>query len=187
MAAIATPFSSEDPNAPAIFKSKEFINDRSSLTNRQLDLDELKSRRPLIIDKLKSNYEWIELQLSDDRQWFLDTITPSIGDIHVATNIWFMNSASSNKEFENLSELYPKTYQWFNRFIKFIEENKQQQQQKPLNISGEEALEIAKKFKPSSYDDDGNNNNNDNNKKKLGNKKIGDKVIVLPDDYGKIP
>ena len=57
MAAIATPFSSEDPNAPAIFKSKEFINDRSSLTNRQLDLDELKSRRPLIIDKLKSNSE----------------------------------------------------------------------------------------------------------------------------------
>nr|CAG8573114.1 3744_t:CDS:2 [Entrophospora candida] len=167
----------EDPNTSTIFKSQEFLNDRSLLMNKKIEPNKLKSFRPFILDTLRSNYEWIELQLSDDRQWFLDTNTPSIGDIHVAMNIWFLNFTKNAKEFENISELYPKTHQWFNRFIKFIKEN---QQHKPLKISGEEALEIAKNFKPSSY-------YYNNGNKKLGNKKIGDKVIISPDDYGKVP
>nr|CAG8573094.1 3743_t:CDS:2 [Entrophospora candida] len=117
-------------------------------------------------------------KLSDDWQWLLDANTPSIGDIHVAMNIWFLNTTKdATKEFGNISELYPKTHQWFNRFIKFIKEN---QQHKPLKISSEEALEIAKNFKPSSY-------YYNNGNKKLGNKKIGDKVIISPNDYGKVP
>ncbi|CAJ0626794.1 15916_t:CDS:2 [Entrophospora sp. SA101] len=168
----------EDPNAPAIFKSQELLNDRSLLMNQKIEPNKLKPLRPFIIDALKSNYEWIELQLSDDRQWFLDTSTPSIGDIHVAMNIWFLNvNKGATKEFGDITELYPKTHQWFDRFIKFIREN---QQHKSLRISGEEALEIAKNFKPSSY-------YNKNSNKKLGNKKIGDKVSISPDDYGKVP
>nr|CAG8442685.1 9276_t:CDS:2 [Entrophospora candida] len=168
----------EDPNAPAIFKSQELLNDRSLLMNQKIEPNKLKPLRPFIIDALKSNYEWIELQLSDDRQWFLDTSTPSIGDIHVAMNIWFLNvNKGATKEFGDITELYPKTHQWFDRFIKFIREN---QQHKSLRISGEEALEIAKNFKPSSY-------YNKNSNKRLGNKKIGDKVSISPDDYGKVP
>lgn len=145
--------------------------------NQKFEPNKLKPLRPFIIDKLKSNYEWIELQLSDDRQWFLDTSTPSIGDIHAAMNIWFLNITKTTKEFENISGLYPKTHQWFNRFIKFTRDS---QQNKPPRISGEEALEIAKNFKSSSY------YYNDSNKR-LGNKKIGDKVTISPDDYGKVP
>ncbi|CAJ0828622.1 2019_t:CDS:2, partial [Entrophospora sp. SA101] len=110
-----------------------FKSDHNDQEEPKIEPDKLKSLRSFILDTLKSNYEWIELQLSDDWQWLLDANTPSIGDIHVAMNIWFLNTTKdATKEFGNISELYPKIHQWFGRFIKFIKEN---QQHKPLKIS----------------------------------------------------
>src|ERR1043165_206178 len=133
------PFDSKGPSTPKV--SKKFIEDRVGIP---IDLEQLPLIRSYFVDQARSNFEWIELQFSDDdREWFLDTPHPSIADIHVAMNVWFLGVIRGAKEITN-PNLYPKTYSWFNRFLKYIESNGT----KAKRIGGEEALEIAKRFKP---------------------------------------
>jgi hypothetical protein len=171
------PFGSKDPSLPKIFNTKEFIEDRASLMGAPLNVERLSSMKSYHIDRVRMNLEYIELQLSDDREWFLDTIYPGIADIHVVMNIWVLNSYQIAKEVAN-SKLYPKTYSLFNRFLKYVKKN----EIKPEKISGEEALEIAKKFKP--FNGGKMKIEQDQKEKK---RKLGDNIIIKPDDYGKIP
>jgi len=168
------PFYSKDPSIPKVWSLKEFIQDRVSLFGSPITSETINSARPYNGDKIRSNFEWIELQFSDDREWFLDTQTPGIADIHVAMNIWFLKRL---REVTN-PELYPKTYSWLKRFIKYIKSI----EIKPKKISGEEALEIAKKFKPFN----GCKMNIEQDLKDTQ-KKLGDSISIEPDDYGKIP
>ncbi len=118
------------------------------------------------------------MQFSDDnREWFLDTPYPSVADIHVAMSIWFLGIIQGAKEITK-PNLYPKTYSWLDRFLKYTESNGI----KPKRIGGEEALEIAKKFKP--FNDGKREVEQD---QKDTRRKLGDNVIIEPDDYGKIP
>ncbi|CAG8510283.1 6921_t:CDS:2 [Funneliformis caledonium] len=172
------PYDSKDPSMPKLFSSKEFKEDRSSLLGTPVKPEILLQARQYNVDKIRSNFEWVELQFSDDdREWFLDTPYPSIFDIHVATNIWFLGVIQGAKDVLN-PNLYPKTYSWYRKFLKYVKSNGI----KPKKISGEEALEIAKKFKPL----------NDGERKveqdqKDATRKLGDNVAIQPDDYGKIP
>jgi len=113
------PFGSKNPSAPKIFTTKEFIKDRSSLIGSPINIEKISSTRSYHIDKLGSNLEWVEIQFSDDREWFLDTPYPGIADIHVAMNIWFLSLIQEAKEIAN-PKLYPRTYSWLNRFLKYI-------------------------------------------------------------------
>ncbi|GBC08163.1 hypothetical protein RclHR1_07940002 [Rhizophagus clarus] len=171
------PFGSKDSSTPKIFTTKEFIEDRSSLIGLPIKVEVPLSKRLYHVDRIKTNLEWIELQLSDDREWFLDTPYPGIADIHVAMNLWFINYLGLIKDVMN-SKLYPKTFSWLDRFLKYIKSN----EIKPKKISGEEALEIAKKFKPFN---EGKMRIEQDQKEKE--RKLGENVFVEPDDYGKIP
>lgn len=171
------PFGSKDPSTPKLFSEKGFIEDRSLLIGAPINIERFSSLRPYYIDKVRTNLEWIELQFSDDRDWFLDTPYPGIADIQVAMNLWFYDFFQIAKEVAN-SKLYPKTYSWLSKFLKYIKSNGIG----PEKISGEEALEIAKKFKP--FNEGKMKIEQDPNDKK---RKLGDNVIIKPDDYGKIP
>ncbi|CAI2166142.1 7095_t:CDS:10 [Funneliformis geosporum] len=172
------PFFSKDPSTPKIFTSKEFKDDRASLFGIPINTEKLLQTRPYFVDQIKSNFEWVELQFSDDdREWFLDTPYPSISDIHVASNIWFLDVTQGAKEI-SYPNLYPKTYSWFNRFLKYVKSSGI----KPNKISGEEALEIAKKYKPLN----GGERKVEQDQKDAT-RKLGDNVIIQPDDYGKVP
>ncbi|RHZ89199.1 hypothetical protein Glove_18g47 [Diversispora epigaea] len=165
-----------DPSTPKIFTSKEFLEDRSVLLGYKINLEKLLPTRPQILDEIRSHFELTELQLNDDREWFLDTVTPGIADIHVGAQLFFLNITKSANDIAN-PEKYPKTYKWFQRFGKYIGEN----QLPPIKITGEEALNIAKRYKPvtariAQLED-----------KSDFFRKIGDRVKIEPDDYGRIP
>src|SRR5687767_5555252 len=95
---------------------------RASLAGSPIDPERLSLIRPYFVDQVRSNFEWIELQFSDNREWFLDTSHPGIADIHVAVNIWFLGVIQAAKEIAN-PNLYPKTYSWLNRFLEYTKSN----------------------------------------------------------------
>ncbi|CAG8438317.1 10140_t:CDS:10 [Diversispora eburnea] len=175
-ATLRSSFASIDPKTPKIFLSKEFIDDRSSLIGYRIDPEKLLSTRSQTLDELRSCLELTESQLNDDREWFLDTVTPGMADINIGVQLFFLNVTKSAQEFTSL-EKYPKTYKWFQRFRNYVDKI----QLFPINITGEEALNIAKQYKPvtariAQLED----------KKDLF-RKVGDRVKVEPEDYGKIP
>ncbi|CAG8438351.1 3713_t:CDS:2 [Acaulospora colombiana] len=174
-ASLQSSFVSTDPSAPKIFTTPNFLSDRSSLIGKPVNLQKLRSERSQIIDRIRSNLEWIEQQLEDDREWFLDTLTPGMPDIHVAANLFFLGISRSASEL-SIAQNYPKTYAWFNRFRKYIKEN----EKSPVNMSEEEALEIARKYKPLSARDAQLEDKMDLYRK------VGDRVSIEPDDYGKV-
>ncbi|CAG8510296.1 404_t:CDS:2 [Acaulospora colombiana] len=175
-ASIQSSLVSTDPSTPKFLTTSNFLSDRSSLMGRPFNLQKLRSDRPQIIDQIRSNLEWIEQQLDDDREWFLDTLTPGIADIHVATNLFLLGFTRSANEL-SIAQNYPKTYAWFNRFGKYIKES----EKPPVNMTEEEALEIARKYKPLSARDAQLEDKMDLYRK------VGDRVSIQPDDYGKVP
>ncbi|CAG8775418.1 3061_t:CDS:2, partial [Acaulospora morrowiae] len=169
-------YTSINSSTPGIFTTPEFLSDRSSLFGQQVDLQKLKLDRPQVLDQIRSSFEWVEQQLNDGREWFLDTTTPGVADIQIAINLFFLGITRGASEL-SADKNYPKAYEWFGRFRKFIKEN----ERPPANISAEEALEIAKKYKPLSA-----------RKAQLEDekdlyRKVGDYVRIEPEDYGKVP
>ncbi|CAB4476042.1 hypothetical protein RhiirA5_362496 [Rhizophagus irregularis] len=175
---ILLPIGSKEPSKPKLFSTKEFVEDRSSLIGAPINVEKRASERSYHLDKIRISLDWIELQFSDDRDWFLDTPYPGIADIHVAMNLWFYDILQIAKEVAN-SKLYPKTYSWLSRFLKYVKSNGI----KPEKISGEEALEVAKKFKPFN----GGKMKIEQDPNDINKRKLGDNVIIVPDDYGKTP
>ncbi|CAG8600127.1 9039_t:CDS:2 [Paraglomus occultum] len=168
--------SNDPPDAPKIYSQKALLQDRAALMGiKSFDLERIAAARPVMLDKLRTNFEWIELQLSDGREWIFDTPYPSIADIHVGTNIWFLRNTKGAPEVAR-KDLYPNIYAWFARLHAYAKANGK----KPVKMTGEQALEIAKKHKPMSHPatEDANDPNG---------RKIGDHVRIIPDDYGKIP
>ncbi|CAI2173214.1 19832_t:CDS:2 [Funneliformis geosporum] len=104
----------KEPSTPKFFSSKELLEDRSSLIGSPIN-----QKNSYLIDQIRSNLEWIELQLSGDREWFFDTPYPSIADTHVAMNVWFLDFIKGANEITK-PDLYPKTYSWLDRFLKYI-------------------------------------------------------------------
>jgi hypothetical protein len=142
---------------------------------KSINLKKMSKSRPMMLDNLRTSFEWFEMQLADNREWILDTPYPSVADIHVAVHIWFLKSTRGAPEVAR-QDLYPHTYAWFTRLDTYAKTHRK----KPTKMTGEQALEIARQYKPISLPE--TEDVNDPN-----GKKIGDHVNIVPDDYGKVP
>jgi glutathione S-transferase len=146
---------------------QEFIEDRSQLRGARFDIAAMKAAIPQMQDQFRAHVDWIEAQLGDGRDWLLGE--RSLADVNAYMNVWYVrtNLADADKMLAS----FPRTLAWESR-VRAIGHGAR------IEISSKEALDIAAKAHPQTpvqadpYDPNG--------------RKPGDRVTVMPDDYGKI-
>ena len=149
---------------------KEFREDREQLRGQKFDVDAMKAAIPQMRDQLRAHVDWIEAQLGDGRGWLLGK-QPSLGDVNAYMNIWYVRG--NLPDAAKLFERFPKMLAWEQR-VKAIGHGSRERE-----LTSAEALEIARNAAPQTHIAEDNGD--------LNGRKPGDRVQVIPDDYGKIP
>jgi glutathione S-transferase len=153
----------------------EFIEDRSQLRGGRFDLDKMRAAIPAMRDQMRAHLGWIEAQLGDGRKWLLGDF--SLADVSAYMNVWYVRSNLSEEEDQataGLERIFAGLEQvaaWESR-MRAIGHGRREE------LSGDEALAIAAKASPETS---AKNDPDDPN-----GRKVGDKVRVVPDDYGKV-
>ena len=150
---------------------KEFIEDRSKLmgTGQRFDTTAMKAAVPLLKESLRAQLDWLDAQLGDGRA-FLTGAAPGLADFTSYHPIWFL--ASYYPPAGEILAAHPHLNAWKER-VRAIGHGKMA----PMERA--EALEVARAAKPETEAaaDPGEPNG----------LKPGDKVMVMPDDYGRDP
>jgi glutathione S-transferase len=154
---------------------QEFIEDRSRLRGARFDVDKMRAAIPQMRDQFRAQLGWIEAQLGDGRKWLFGDY--SLADVSAYMNVWYARSSLASPDdqavagVEKIFARLPRVAEWESR-MRAIGHGVRQE------MPAEEALAIAAKASPEtvaeSDPDDANS------------RKVGDKVLVVPDDYGKV-
>jgi glutathione S-transferase len=146
---------------------QDFIDDRGRLRGAKFDVEAMKAAIAQMRDQVRAHIGWIEAQLGDGRLWLLGEF--SLADVSACMNIWYIRASLSNAD-EMLAR-FPHTLAWERR-IQAIGHGSR------TEMTSEEALNIATQASPQtptlSDPDDPNG------------RQPGDRVAVVPDDYGKV-
>jgi glutathione S-transferase len=146
----------------------DFIADREKLRGAKFDVAAMKTAMPQMRDQFRAHLQWIDVQLCDERQWIAGE-APSLCDVDAYMNIWYARSNLDNAD-ELLAE-YDHARAWAARLHAIGHGER-------TEMSTAEALAIAADATPQTEElsdpDDPNG------------RKPGDRVEVMPDDYGKI-
>jgi glutathione S-transferase len=146
----------------------DFIADREKLRGAKFDVDAMKAVIPQMRDQLRAHVAWIDVQLGDERSWLAGE-SPSLIDINAYMNLWF--ARANLPEAEELLGEFDHARAWTGR-IRALGHGQRSE------ISSAEALAIAASSKPATEEQPDPNDPNG--------RKVGDRVEVSPDDYGKI-
>jgi hypothetical protein len=126
-------------------------------------------------DQLRAQLGWIEAQLSDGRKWLLGDF--SLADVSAYMNVWYVRSnltAEEDRAVAGVDKIFAALKQvaaWESR-MRTVGHGVREE------MSADEALDIAAKARPETVVE---NDPDDPN-----GRKVGDKVRVVPDDYGKV-
>jgi glutathione S-transferase len=146
---------------------RDFIEDRERLRGAKFDVAAMKAAIPQMRDQFRAHVGWIEAQLSDGREWLLEAF--SLADVHAYMNVWYVRSNLSDAD--ALLSSAPLTLAWERR-IQTVGQGER------TEMSSDEALDIAARAKPQTpILADPNDPNG---------RQPGDRVSVVPDDYGKV-
>jgi glutathione S-transferase len=154
---------------------QEFIEDRSELRGVRFDLDKMRAAIPEMRDQMRAHLGWIEAQLGDGRKWLLGEF--SLADVSAYMNVWYVRSNLTAEEdravagVENVFADFKQVTAWQGR-MRAVGHGAREE------MSADEALAIAAKARPETVDE---NDPGDPN-----GRKVGDRVRVAPDDYGKV-
>lgn len=152
---------------------QSFVEDRAKLFGRDLDAAAMKAAAPMLQDQWRAQLMWIEERLSGGQvagggHWLIGT-KPGLADVHAYMNPWFMEQAMPNFLAECFDNA-PLTQSWYERL-------KETTGPEPENLTGSQALDIAKaaapRLKPAST------------ARELHDFQPGQRVAIAPDDYGK--
>jgi glutathione S-transferase len=147
----------------------DFIADREKLRGAKFDVAAMASAIPQMRDQFRAHVQWIEAQLGDGRNW-MSGEKPSLCDINAYMNIWYLR-ASLPGEADRLLAEFARTRAWETR-MRAIGHG--QRSEMPTAA----ALDIAAGATPqTALSPDPNDPNG---------RKPGDRVEVMPDDYGRI-
>ncbi len=150
---------------------KEFIEDRTKLmgAGQRFDTNAMKAAVPLLKESLRAQLDWLDTQLADGRA-FLTGAAPGLADFTSYHPIWFL--ASYYPPAGEVLAAHPRLSAWKER-VRSIGYGKM------VPMERAEALEVARAAKPETEAaaDPGEPNG----------LKPGDKVMVMPDDYGRDP
>ena len=147
---------------------ESFKKDREAMSGRPFDPDGMKAAIPMMRDQFRAGVGWIGDQLADGRP-FLMGEAAGAADIHAYMNLWFTKNVIAH-ELGFLDDL-PGLNDWYDR-VSAIGHGDHQE------ISGEAALAIARETESPTNHADGSD---------LNGRKLGDRVAVMPDDYGRDP
>jgi glutathione S-transferase len=146
----------------------DFIADREKLRGGKFDIAAMTSAIPQMRDQFRAHLAWIDTQLGDERTWLAGE-APSLLDVNAYMNLWY---ARSNLEgADDLLAEFDHTRAWAGR-LRAIGHGTR------TEMSSADALELAAKSTPQTAELHDPNDPNG--------RKVGDKVEVAPDDYGKI-
>jgi glutathione S-transferase len=168
--AVTLVFGTLGPKVP-----QAFVEDRSQLRGAKFDLDKMRAAIPQMRDQLRAQLGWIEAQLSDGREWLLGDF--SLADASAYMNVWYMRSnlsAEDDQAIAGLDSIFADLSQvaaWESR-VRAVGHGSREE------LTADEALGIAAKASPETVAeaDPGDPNG----------RKVGDKVRIAPDDYGKV-
>jgi glutathione S-transferase len=169
-AAVNLVFGTLGPKVP-----QAFVEDRSQLRGARFDIDKMRAAIPQMRDQLRAQLGWIEAQLGDGRKWLFGEF--SLADVSAYMNVWYLQSnltAEEDQAVAGLNSVFAVLGQvaaWENR-VRAIGHGIREE------MSGDEALDIAAKASPEAVAE---NDPDDPN-----GRKVGDKVRVVPDDYGRV-
>ena len=146
----------------------DFIADREKLRGAKFDVAAMTATIPQMRDQFRAHLQWIDAQLSDGRRW-MEGEKPALCDINAYMNIWYVRSNLANAD-DMLAE-FDHARAWAARMRGLGHGQRSE-------LSSAEALEIAARATPQTEELSDPNDPNG--------RKPGDKVEVMPDDYGKI-
>ena len=146
----------------------DFIADREKLRGAKFDIAAMTAAIPQMRDQFRAHMQWIDAQLSDGRDW-MSGGEAGLCDVNAYMNIWYVRAHLPNAD-EMLAE-FSNARAWEAR-IRAVGHGRRSE------ISTAAALDIAAGAKPQTAElsDPGDPNG----------RKPGDRVAVVPDDYGKI-
>ena len=147
---------------------QEFIADREQLRGAKFDVAAMTAAIPQMRDQLRTHLQWIELQLGDGRVW-LSGDKASLFDVNVYMNVWYVRQNMPNAD--ALLAEFGHVRAWETR-MRAIGHGRRSE------MSTAEALGIAKDAVPQTAEQADPCDPNG--------RKPGDRVDVMPDDYGKI-
>jgi glutathione S-transferase len=147
---------------------QEFIADREKLRGAKFDIAGMTSAIPQMRDQLRAHLQWIDTQLGDGRPWVEGDKT-SLCDVHAYMNVWYVrqNLPTADQMFAEFGNLRG----WETR-MRAIGHGRRSE------MSTSAALELAAAATPKTAElvDPRDPNG----------RKPGDRVEVMPDDYGKV-
>ena len=146
----------------------DFIADREKLRGAKFDISAMTAVIPQMRDQFRAHLAWIDTQLADERSWLAGK-DPSLVDINAYMNLWFVRANLPDAD-EMLGE-FDHARAWTGR-IRALGHGER------TEISTAEALAIAATAKPATEEQHDSNDPNG--------RKVGDRVEVMPDDYGKV-
>jgi glutathione S-transferase len=147
---------------------QDFIADREKLRGAKFDVPAMTAAIPQMRDQFRAHVQWIETQLGDGRSWLADD-RASLCDVNAYMNIWYVRAHLPNAD-EMLAE-FDKTRAWEAR-VRAVGHGRSSE------ISTAAALDIAAAATPLTAEMADPNDPNG--------RKPGDRVEVMPDDYGKV-
>jgi glutathione S-transferase len=147
----------------------DFIADREKLRGAKFDVAAMAAAIPQMRDQFRAHVQWMEAQLGDGRSWMCGD-KPGLCDINAYMNVWYLR-ANLPGEAERLLAEFSRTRAWETR-MRAVGHGRRSE------MSTAAALDIAAGATPRTavLADPGDPNG----------RKPGDRVEVMPDDYGKI-
>jgi glutathione S-transferase len=147
----------------------DFIADREQLRGAKFDVAAMASAIPQMRDQFRAHVQWIEAQLGDGRNWMCGD-RASLCDINAYMNIWYLRQ-SLPAEADRLLGEFARTRAWETR-MRAVGHGARSE------MSTAAALDIAAGATPqTTVLPDPNDPNG---------RKPGERVEVMPDDYGRI-
>jgi glutathione S-transferase len=147
---------------------QDFIADREKLRGAKFDVAAMTAAIPQMRDQFRAHLQWIENQLVDGRRW-MSGESAALCDINAYMNIWYVRAHLPNAD-EILGE-FDAARAWEKR-MRAIGHGRRSE------LSTTAALDLAAAATPQTAElSDANDPNG---------RKPGDKVAVVPDDYGKV-
>lgn len=146
-----------------------FIDDRSKLMERTFDVAQMKAAVPMARDALRAQLDWLETQLADDRPFLLGA-EPGLADFSTYHPLWFVRTFHPPSA--AALDPFPSVQGWVERVAAVGHGS-------PTPMEPAEALAVARAAQPDTAPsaDPGDPNG----------RRPGDRVAVLPDDYGRDP
>ncbi|MDB5578079.1 MAG: glutathione S-transferase family protein [Bradyrhizobium sp.] len=147
---------------------QDFIADREKLRGAKFDVAAMTAAIPQMRDQFRAHLQWIEAQLADGRKW-LGGDKAGLCDVNAYMNVWYVRS--NLPDTDAMFAEFSNTRAWEAR-LRSIGYGRRSE------ISTSAALDIAAGATPQTVElaDPGDPSG----------RKPGDRVEVMPDDYGKI-